>query len=123
MIAKKSAPSRYNPSPVHRSSSPISIEDQLVYIEKYGVAQRDGCKECRNERRENKCLVAAKISPRCGNCLRAGKECHFTLALDSEEDEGSTRGSVTIIQEDDVVIRKRPKLKVRPNDVRLLMLQ
>jgi hypothetical protein len=78
-VAKKSAPSQYRP-PIRteraRSSSPLSLDDQLRYIEKWG-SKVESCKECKERGLGNRCFVAAKVGSKCGNCLRAGKKCHF----------------------------------------------
>jgi hypothetical protein len=110
MVAKKSAPSQYNPYLRHttRSASPMTLDDQLLYIQRWGVHQLECCRECRANGLGSRCFVASKVSPRCGNCLRAGKECHFPEIIDSSEDDsGDDNQPVAIVQEDDVIIRKR----------------
>src|ERR1700737_5253383 len=115
MVAKKSAPSQYNPPPLltasrDRSVSPMSLDDQLLYIEKWGVNQFKPCDECINSNLNKRCFVAPKVSRRCGNCLVSGKQCHFSRPgmVDSDEDEELR----AIVQEDDVVIGQRQVSRV-----------
>jgi hypothetical protein len=86
----------------------MSLDEKLLYIEKWGVNQFESCDECQKSNLATRCFVAARIGPECGNCLHAGKQCHFPTAdmLDSSEEE-NTRESVIIVQEDDVVIRRK----------------
>jgi len=90
-IAKKSAPSHYTPTPPrseqNRSSSPMSLDDQIKYIDKWGVNQLEACRECGESGLGTRCFVAERVSPRCGNCLRVGKQCHFSQTIDSDDDE------------------------------------
>src|SRR5271170_7179173 len=89
-IAKKSAPSHYAPTPPrtgqNRSTSPMSIVDQVKYIAKWGVKQVEACRECSESGRGTRCFVAERVSPRCGNCLQVGKQCHFSQTIDSDHD-------------------------------------
>lgn len=65
----------------------MDIDDQLKYIDKWGVSQVDACRECAESGLGTRCFVAARVSPRCGNCLRVGKPCHFSQTiLDSDDD-------------------------------------
>src|SRR5208282_4448785 len=117
MVAKKSAPSRYNPPSLRhtspRSASPMTLGDQLLYIQRWGVNQLEECRECRANGLGSLCFVASKVSPRCGNCLRAGKECHFPEIIDSSEDDRSDDSApMAIVQEDEVTIRKRADTQV-----------
>src|SRR5580704_10034054 len=92
MIAKKSAPSRYNAPQKHtprqpiRAESPMSLDEQLLYIERWGFNQFPGCKQCQESGLGTRCFVAQKISTSCGNCLHTGKQCHFPATASSEED-------------------------------------
>jgi hypothetical protein len=87
-IAKKTAPSHYSPPRPPRADSPMSLDDQLLFIERWGVDQKEACTQCRAGRRGTRCVLAEKISPKCRNCLRAGKECRFESAdADTEEEE------------------------------------
>jgi hypothetical protein len=90
-VAKKSAPSHYKPplrTPRARSSSPLSLDDQLLYIEKWG-SKVEPCKECKEAGLGNRCFVAKKVSSKCGNCIHAGKKCHFftTEKNDGQNDD------------------------------------
>lgn len=111
MVAKKSAPSQYNPRSLRntspRSSSPMTLDDQLLYIRRWGINQPEGCRECRANGLGSRCFVAAKVSPRCGNCLRAAKDCHFPETLDSSEEDTSSDNQPIPIVQDEVIIRKR----------------
>jgi len=87
-VAKKSAPSHFNDRPrsppSHRSVSPTpSLAEKLAYIERKGIVQRQACIECQHRGLASHCVVAARISPRCGNCLRAGEKCRFPQSLES----------------------------------------
>lgn len=93
----------------------MTLDDQLLYIERWGVNQFEGCKECKESGLGNRCFVALKVSERCGYCLRAGKECHFPETIeesDDEEDDVVEVGRTAIVQEDEVVIRKRDHARV-----------
>lgn len=117
MVAKKSAPSQYNPPSLRhtsrRSASPMTPDDQLLYIERWGVNQLEGCRECKANGLDTRCFVASKVGPRCGNCLRAGKECHFPETIDSSDDDLSDDSQIiAIVQEDEVTIQKRGERRV-----------
>lgn len=122
MVAKKSAPSHYTPYPpnraniLRRSSSPISLEDKLLYIERWGVNQYEACKECQDADMGVRCFVAAKVSPRCGNCLREGKQCHFLEIIDSSDDEhesqSSNRNEIATEDESQATMRHKDDLRV-----------
>jgi hypothetical protein len=102
MVARKSAPSQYKPplrTPRARSSSPLSLADQLTYIEKWGV-KVPACQECTRTNLQNRCFVARKVSPECGNCLQAGKPCHFTTTTEAVKE----RGSEKLIQDTIIVL-------------------
>lgn len=119
MVAKKSAPSQYNPPPLRqsrrRSASPMTVDDQLLYIERWGVNQFDGCIECKEVGLGARCFVASKISPRCGHCLQTGKECHFPEYVELSDDEENDVIEVnkkTIVQEDEVIVRQKDETAV-----------
>ena len=103
MVAKKSAPSQYNPlrHTRPRSASPMTLDDQILFIERWGVNQLERCRECTQNGSSTHCLVASNVSPRCGNCLRAGRQCHFTETIDGDDN------LMPIVQEDEVIIRRR----------------
>ena|SRR5438046_2446886 len=112
MVAKKSAPSQYNPFSLRhtrpRSASPMTLDDQILYIERSGVNQLERCRECTQNGSSTHCLVASNVSPRCGNCLRAERECHFPETVDSSEDNSNDDDKLMpIVQEDEVIIRRR----------------
>src|SRR5271167_3623181 len=119
MVAKKSARSQYNPPPLRqsrrRSPSPMTIDDQLLYIERWGVNQFDGCIECKEVGLGTRCFVASKVSPHCGRCLQTGKECHFPEYVELSDDEKGAVVEVnkmTIVQEDEVVVRQNDEIEV-----------
>jgi hypothetical protein len=119
MVAKKSAPSQYNPPPLRqsrrRSASPMTIDDQLLYIERWGVNQIDGCIECKDEGLGTRCFVASKISPQCGRCLQTGKECHFPKYVelsDEEESDVVEVNKMTTVRENEVVVRQKDEIAV-----------
>jgi hypothetical protein len=105
MVAKKSAPSQYKP-PLRtaraRSSSPLTLDDQLLYIEKWG-SKVESCKECKERGLGNRCFVARKVSSKCGNCLHAGNKCHF---LTTENDVQNNDVPVETFQEETIVQSK-----------------
>ena len=116
-VAKKSAPSRlFRPPkeqiPARRSESPQkSLEEKLSYIDRFGVNQFKGCIQCQESGFGNRCFLAQKISPKCGNCLLTAKECHFDKEEEEEEDQEMVveNGHKRIVQEDDVVITRTTK--------------
>ena len=65
----------------------MSLDDQVKYIDKWGVNQFESCRECAESGLGTRCFVAERVSPRCGNCLRVGKQCHFSQTIDSDDDE------------------------------------
>jgi hypothetical protein len=100
----------------------MSLDDQLIYIERWGVNQFEACRECKDSGLANRCFMAERISPRCGNCLRVGKACHFAQTIDSEDDEATDNDesdNVQIIVIDDPVhdnhTRKRRKGNTQVN--------
>jgi len=105
-IAKKSAPSHYKGTPPRSRpndappslSSPMSLDDQLKYIDKWGVNQFEACRECIQSGLGTRCFVAARVSPRCGNCLRVGKQCHFSQTIDDSVDEEEEEDEVINVE-------------------------
>jgi hypothetical protein len=110
LVARKSAPSSFAtltspPPPISprspRSASPSSLGERLAYIDRRGLPQREACVECQHRGLASRCVVAPRVSSRCGNCLRAGKTCTFPLVLNSDSDSDSDSDSES--QEDMIV--------------------
>lgn len=107
MVARKSAASQYKPplrTPRTRSSSPLSLADQLTYIEKWGI-KVPACQECTETNLENRCFVAKKISPKCGNCLHAGKPCYFPTTAETATTEVTKEGKTI---QDEIIVLPEP---------------
>jgi hypothetical protein len=75
----------------------MSLDDQVKYIDKWGVNQLEACRECSNSGLGTRCFVAQRVSHRCGNCLRVGKQCHFPQIIESDDDPDEEDDNVDMV--------------------------
>jgi len=95
----------------------MTLDDQLLYINKWGVNQAEGCQECQQAGLGARCFVAVKVSQHCGNCLKTKKRCSFVVDEDDDAEEEMDEEDrhvrkVSIVEEEPVVIRRSSVITV-----------